>query len=192
MGRIHRDAERHVDEELVAAHLELRRMLLGELDRGVHDGRHRVDADQHREATAGEADDRSARRQDLAELRPSIRSKEFAALLAERARNSIERVELAQQQTGEPSLLPLLQEFLDELDTRAAALRRSSLSTRRAHAASAPNLPVGRIISTESAFDGCARSHAAIARPTRASVTQERAVAAGTAISDRGRHLALT
>src|SRR6185295_14484341 len=136
VGRIHSDAERYVDEKRVAAHLELWRMLLGELDRGVHDGRHRVDADQHREAAAGEANDRSAGRQNLAELVRVFAAKELAALLSEGARDSIERVELAEQQTGEPPLLPLLQEFLDELDTRAASLSRSGLSVRRAHAAS--------------------------------------------------------
>jgi hypothetical protein len=119
-------------------------MLLGKLDRGVHDGRHRVDADQHREATAGEADDRSARRQDLAELVRVFAAEGLAAIVAERARDPVERVELAEQQTGKPSLLPLLQEFLDESDTRAAALRRS-VSPRDEPALRLPHLPVSKL-----------------------------------------------
>ena len=74
------------------------------------------------EAALGEADDRRARRQDVAQALRVTRAERLALLVAERRRDAIERVELAEQQAREPALLPLAQELLDEANARALLL----------------------------------------------------------------------
>ena len=120
--RKHRDAEREIDDELVAADFELRRIVLGELDGDVHDSRHRVAIDEHGEAALGQPDDRRARRQHLAQPLRVARAERVALLVAERRRDAVERVELTEQQPREPALLPLAQELLDEPDLRVLLL----------------------------------------------------------------------
>ena len=48
--RVHGDSERDVDDELICADGELRRIVLGQSNGDVHDGRHRVAIDEQREA----------------------------------------------------------------------------------------------------------------------------------------------
>ena len=94
MRRVHRDAERDVDDELVAADGKLRRILLGQRDGDVHDRRHRVAIDEQSEAAFREPEDRRARGKCLAQLVGEVGAEELALLVTERGRNTVERVEL--------------------------------------------------------------------------------------------------
>ena len=51
----------------------------------------------------------------------------LALLVAERRRDPVERVELAEQQTREPALLPLAQKLLDEPDARVLLLAGAAI-----------------------------------------------------------------
>src|SRR5882672_761098 len=130
MRRVHGNAEREVDDERVGGDLELRRIVLGEADRRIHDRRHRVDVEQHGEAALGEADDRGLRRQDLAEPFRIARAELLALLVAEGRGDAIERVELTEEQAREPAVLTLLQELLDEADAGASVLARTGFLLR--------------------------------------------------------------
>ena len=64
-------------------------------------------AEQHGEAALGQTNDRRPRRQGFAQLVRVRRAKGLALIVAERARDPVERIELAEQQTGEAALLTL-------------------------------------------------------------------------------------
>ena len=131
--RIHGDSERDVHEERVAAHFDLRRMILGEPNRGIHDGRHRVDVEQHGEAPLRQPDDRRPRRQRVAKLLRVRGAERLALVVPEGRRDAVERVELPEQQADQAALLPLLEELLDEANAGASVLTRARFFLRRAH-----------------------------------------------------------
>ena len=104
---IHGDSERHIDEELIAADFQLRRILLREPNCRVHDGGHRVHGQKHGEAALGQTNDRRLRRQRFAQLVRVGGAERLALIVAERARDPVERIELAEQQAGQAALLTL-------------------------------------------------------------------------------------
>ena len=133
MRGVNRNAERDVDEKVIAADFELGRVVLGQRNGDVHDLRHRVAIDQDGEAALREADDRRARRQDVAQALRVARAERLALLVAERRRDAIERVELPEQQAREPTLLPLAQELLDEANARALLLAGAAFVLNLGH-----------------------------------------------------------
>ena len=133
---VDRNAERDVDEKRVAADFELGRVVLGQSDGDVHDLRHRIAIDQDREAALREADDRRARRQNVAQALRVTRAERLALLVAEGRGDPIESVELPQQQAREPTLLPLAQKLLDEANARALPLARAAFVLNLGHAGS--------------------------------------------------------
>ena len=62
------------------------------------------------------------------------RAERLALLVAERRRDAIERVELAEQQAREPTLLPLAQKLLDEANARALLLAGAAFVLNLGHA----------------------------------------------------------
>ncbi len=64
------------------------------------------------------------------------RAERLALLVAERRRDAIERVELAEQQAREPTLLPLAQELLDEANARALLLAGAAFVLNLGHSRS--------------------------------------------------------
>ena len=120
--------------KVIAADFELRRIVLGQRNGDVHDLRHRIAIDQDGEAALREADDRRARRQDVAQALRVARAERLALLVAERRRDAIERVELPEQQAREPALLPLAQKLLDEANARALLLAGAAFVLNLGHA----------------------------------------------------------
>ena len=130
---VDRNAERDVDEKGVAADFELGRVVLRQRNGDVHDLRHRIAIDQDGEAALREADDRRARRQNVAQALRVARAERLALLVAERRRDPIESVELPEQQAREPTLLPLAQKLLDEANARALLLARAAFVLNLGH-----------------------------------------------------------
>ena len=62
------------------------------------------------------------------------RAERLALLVAERRRDAVERVELAEQQAREPALLPLAQKLLDEPNARALLLAGAAFVLNFGHA----------------------------------------------------------
>ena len=88
----------------------------------------------HGEAALREADDRRARRQDVAQALRVARAERLALLVAERRGDAIEGVELPEQQAREPTLLPLAQKLLDEANARALLLAGAAFVLNVGHA----------------------------------------------------------
>ena len=121
MRGVDRNTERHVDEELIAVDRQVGRLLLGEPHGGVHDAGHRIERQQDGEAAAAEPHDRRAGRHRRAQLIDVRRAERIAAIVAERGRNSIERIELPEEQRGELARRLLTEIALEEAHAGAAA-----------------------------------------------------------------------